>query len=107
MEHFALERHLRRTERIVGRKDKLGGENATLKASTFWATGEERLLFSFSTYISIMFTHAMSASHSKKFSSVMGPATIPSGGFWVSSIYYEGKTTQTQITIARRHSEIC
>jgi len=33
------------------------------------------------------------ASHSKKFSSVSGPATIPSGGFWVSSL------TQKEINI--------
>lgn len=35
MEHFALERHLWRTERIVGRKDKLGGEHTALEARAF------------------------------------------------------------------------
>jgi len=30
-------------------------------------------------------TNVISASHSKKFSSLIGPATIPSGGFNVSS----------------------
>lgn len=31
------------------------------------------------------FTHVIRASHSKKFSSLIGPATMPSGGFKVSS----------------------
>jgi hypothetical protein len=30
-------------------------------------------------------TYVINASHSKKFSSLMGPAIIPSGGFRVSS----------------------
>lgn len=32
------------------------------------------------------FTYVIKASHSKKFSSLTGPATIPSGGFNVSSV---------------------
>lgn len=31
-------------------------------------------------------TYCIKASHSKKLSSLMGPATIPSGGFNVSSV---------------------
>ena len=34
-------------------------------------------------------TYVTSASHSKKFSSDLGPATIPSGGFKVSSVIHQ------------------
>ena len=37
-------------------------------------------------------THVIRASHSKKFSSLIGPATIPSGGFNVSSAQQHNTT---------------
>ena len=34
----------------------------------------------------MVFTYVMRASHSKKFSSFIGPAIMPSGGFSVNSV---------------------
>lgn len=89
VEHFTGELHLGRTQGVVGWEDELRWEYATLETGAFGATGKEihgdgqficwiRGTFSAGTYV-------ISASHSKKLSSVMGPAMIPSGGFRVSS----------------------
>ena len=93
MEHFRGELHLWRTEGVVCWEDELRNKNTSLKWGTLWAAeGRERgtELLSHTYYISLIprlprwaweYTYVIRASHSKKFSSDFGPATIPSGGF--------------------------
>lgn len=44
-------------------------------------------------------TYAINASHSKKLSSLIGPATIPSGGFNVSSEIASKKEIKLTLTL--------
>lgn len=86
VEHLTGELHLRRTQWVVRWENKFGWKDASFETSPFRTT-IKKLICSYSsmpTNVSLA-TYVISASHSKKLSSVTGPATIPSGGFNVSS----------------------
>ena len=98
MKHFARESHFRWTERIVLRKNQFHRKGAPIEGSPIWASEVSRLLRA----ARFLDSHIIIASHSKKFSSFLGPekfqnrsllsrrsvylpAMIPSGGFRVNS----------------------
>lgn len=87
VEHLAGEFHLRWTEWVIRWEDELRWEDAALETSSLGATKrghyiDELLCLEDTRWV----TYVIRASHSKKLSSVIGPATIPSGGFKVNSM---------------------
>lgn len=88
MEHFTCKFHLRRAERVIWWEDKFSWEHSSFETGSFGAP--EIIENCGSVIVTIirfnqLINYVIRASHSKKLSSLIGPATIPSGGFRVNS----------------------
>lgn len=110
MKHITCELHFRRTQWIIDWKHQFCRKYATFEASSFrspvikYQNSTENIKIASNKYQGN--TDVIRASHSKKLSSLTGPATIPSGGFVTNSaswgtyvinilfIFYESKTAK-------------